>query len=122
MGHCSRKLGGLAAHPTNHEMCSVGDDQSIRVWDLIHHRNLRMVNLDAPARSCMYSPDGVSLVVGAQDNSIYIYDVPNEYAKRATFTKHKRVWDLYRHRCVLKMALDTASRAVAIGTRRMVRS
>ncbi|RHY25309.1 hypothetical protein DYB32_008392 [Aphanomyces invadans] len=24
-----------------------------------------------------------------------------------------RVWDLYRHRCVLKMALDTASRAVA---------
>ncbi|ETV90518.1 hypothetical protein H310_14708 [Aphanomyces invadans] len=64
MGHCSRKLGGLAAHPTNHEMCSVGDDQSIRVWDLIHHRNLRMVNLDAPARSCMYSPDGKIIAVG----------------------------------------------------------
>ncbi|CAK4114222.1 unnamed protein product [Aphanomyces euteiches] len=43
-----------------------------------------------PISVIKYSPDGVSLVVGAQDNSIYIYDVPNEYTKRATFTKHKR--------------------------------
>jgi hypothetical protein len=43
-----------------------------------------------PISVIVYSPDGVSLVVGAQDNIIYIYDVLNEYAKRATFTKHKR--------------------------------
>ena len=37
----------------------------------------------------LYSPDGSSLVCGSYDNSIYIYDVANEYSKRATFTKHK---------------------------------
>ncbi|KAF0683188.1 Aste57867_24752 [Aphanomyces stellatus] len=63
-GHCSRKLGGLAAHPSNLEMCSVGDDQSIRVWDLVHHRNLRVVTLESAARCCMYSPDGKIIVVG----------------------------------------------------------
>ncbi|KAJ0409216.1 hypothetical protein P43SY_006713 [Pythium insidiosum] len=36
-----------------------------------------------------YSPDGQSLVVGALDNVVYIYDVPNNYAKRAVFNKHK---------------------------------
>ncbi|OQR86640.1 microtubule-associated protein [Achlya hypogyna] len=63
-GHCSRKLCGLAAHPTNHEMCSVGDDKSIRVWDLVHHRSLRLVNLEAPARACVYSPDAKLIAVG----------------------------------------------------------
>ncbi|CAK4077358.1 unnamed protein product [Aphanomyces euteiches] len=63
-GHCSRKLGGLAAHPSAHEMCSVGDDQAIRVWDLVHHRSLRCVNLEAPARSCVYSPDAKMIAIG----------------------------------------------------------
>lgn len=36
-----------------------------------------------------YSPDGQSLVVGSLDNSIYIYDVPSSYTKRAVFNKHK---------------------------------
>uniref|UniRef100_K3XBQ4 HELP domain-containing protein n=1 Tax=Globisporangium ultimum (strain ATCC 200006 / CBS 805.95 / DAOM BR144) TaxID=431595 RepID=K3XBQ4_GLOUD len=36
-----------------------------------------------------YSPDGQSLVVGSLDNSIYIYDVPSNYTKRAVFNKHK---------------------------------
>ncbi|EQC40263.1 hypothetical protein SDRG_02167 [Saprolegnia diclina VS20] len=63
-GHCARKLCGLATHPTNHEMCSVGDDKSIRVWDLVHHRSLRLVNLEAPARACVYSPDAKLIAVG----------------------------------------------------------
>ncbi|TMW58376.1 hypothetical protein Poli38472_009935 [Pythium oligandrum] len=36
-----------------------------------------------------YSPDNQSLVVGALDNCVYIYDVPNNYTKRAVFNKHK---------------------------------
>lgn len=36
-----------------------------------------------------FSPDGQSLVVGSLDNSIYIYDVPSNYTKRAVFSKHK---------------------------------
>ncbi|OQR90411.1 microtubule-associated protein [Thraustotheca clavata] len=63
-GHSTRKLCGLATHPLNLEMCSVGDDKSIRIWDLVHHRCLRLVNLEAPARACVYSPDAKLIAVG----------------------------------------------------------
>ncbi|KAG2516785.1 hypothetical protein JM16_007566 [Phytophthora kernoviae] len=36
-----------------------------------------------------FSPDGQSLVCGALDGSVYIYDVPSNYTKRAVFSKHK---------------------------------
>ncbi|KAG3112607.1 Echinoderm microtubule-associated protein-like 6 [Phytophthora idaei] len=36
-----------------------------------------------------FSPGGQSLVCGALDGSVYIYDVPSNYTKRAVFSKHK---------------------------------
>ncbi|KAF1785127.1 EF-Hand 1, calcium-binding site [Phytophthora cactorum] len=36
-----------------------------------------------------FSPDGQSLVCGALDGFVYIYDVPSNYTKRAVFSKHK---------------------------------
>lgn len=35
-----------------------------------------------------YSPDGTLLAVGARDNSIYMYSVPNQYKRKYKFSKH----------------------------------
>jgi microtubule-associated protein-like 6 len=35
-----------------------------------------------------YTPDGATLGVASRDNQIYLYDVHNDYTKRAIFTKH----------------------------------
>ena len=55
-GHCKHELHGLAKHPLRSEYCTVGDDQTVRVWDIVTRRMLRMVKLDTMARSCAYSP------------------------------------------------------------------
>jgi WD40 repeat protein len=35
-----------------------------------------------------YSPDGATLAVGSRDNNIYLYSVPNQYHRKAKFSKH----------------------------------
>ena len=63
-GHCRFQLHGLDKHPMRAEYCTVGDDQTVRVWDIVTRRMLRMVRLDTVARACAYSPDGQRIVVG----------------------------------------------------------
>ncbi|KAL3658491.1 hypothetical protein V7S43_016623 [Phytophthora oleae] len=63
-GHSAFQLHGLSMHPLRRECCSVGDDRTVRVWDLSAHRQLRVAALDAPTRACAYSPDGSSIAVG----------------------------------------------------------
>lgn len=35
-----------------------------------------------------FSPDGTTLAVGARDNSIYLYSVPNQFKRKVKFSKH----------------------------------
>ncbi|DBA05060.1 TPA: hypothetical protein N0F65_000748 [Lagenidium giganteum] len=63
-GHCAFELHGMAVHPLKREFCTAGDDRTVRVWDMTTHRQLRMAVLDAPARTCAYSPDGALIAVG----------------------------------------------------------
>jgi WD40 repeat protein len=35
-----------------------------------------------------FSPDGTFLAVGSRDNSIYLYSVPNQFKRKAKFSKH----------------------------------
>jgi WD40 repeat protein/Ca2+-binding EF-hand superfamily protein len=63
-GHCKHELWGLAMNPTKPEYCTVGDDHSVRLWDLKTRALLKMVMLDTMARCCSYSPDGQVIVVG----------------------------------------------------------
>lgn len=63
-GHFAFELHGLDAHPIKKEFCTVGDDRTVRIWDMASHKQLRMALLDAPSRSCAYSPDGSLIAVG----------------------------------------------------------
>jgi microtubule-associated protein-like 6 len=68
-GHCTEGgLHGLAVHPTKPEYVTVGDDMTVRRWDLLQRKQLDMVKLDCMARCVSYSPDGVLLVVGLGGN------------------------------------------------------
>mmetsp|Transcript_11841 Transcript_11841/g.21676 ORF Transcript_11841/g.21676 Transcript_11841/m.21676 type:complete len:2327 (-) Transcript_11841:669-7649(-) len=62
--HYTGELHGLAVHPHKAEYCTVGDDQTVRIWDVETKRMTRMVKLDTKARACAYSPDGTLIAVG----------------------------------------------------------
>jgi hypothetical protein len=61
---CSGEVCGLAAHPIRDEFVTVGDDATLRVYDLNTHRLLRMTRLAGPSRCVAYSPDGTRLAIG----------------------------------------------------------
>ena len=63
-GHCRHEVHGLAMSPIKPEYCTVGDDQTVRIWDLKTRALIKMVMLDTMARTCRYSPDGALIVVG----------------------------------------------------------
>ncbi len=65
MVHCySGELHGVSNHPVRDEIATVGDDGTLRIYDLNTHRLLRMTKLPAPSRCCAYSPDGTKIAVG----------------------------------------------------------
>jgi len=64
VGHFSGTLCGLAVHPMKQEYCTVGDDKTVRVWDLVTKHLVKMTTLDTPARAVSYAPDGDFIVVG----------------------------------------------------------
>ena len=64
VGHNKGKLCGLAVHPMKAEYCTVGDDCTVRVWDIVTKHLVKMTKLDTPARAVGYAPDGDFIVVG----------------------------------------------------------
>lgn len=69
-GHFHGELWGLAVHPHKQQVCTVGDDQTLRIWDLETKRELRSVRLDCPGRACAYSGDGKLIAVGLGSDGI----------------------------------------------------
>ncbi|KAF1333559.1 Microtubule-associated protein, partial [Globisporangium splendens] len=51
-GHYNMEVWGLACHPKKSEYCTVGDDQTLRVWCLRTKVQLRTKKLDCMARVC----------------------------------------------------------------------
>ncbi|ETP32383.1 hypothetical protein F442_18894 [Phytophthora nicotianae P10297] len=63
-GHFQGELWGLDTHPTKQQCCTVGDDQTLRVWDLAEKYELGFLELPIPGRACTYSGDGKLIAVG----------------------------------------------------------
>jgi microtubule-associated protein-like 6 len=64
-GHYSGKVCGIACNPTNPaEYCTVGGDKTVRIFDAIQKKVVKMVVLDTMAMCVAYSPDGSQIAVG----------------------------------------------------------
>eukprot|EP00602_Paraphysomonas_sp_CaronLab_P006133 CAMPEP_0185021562 /NCGR_PEP_ID=MMETSP1103-20130426/4257_1 /TAXON_ID=36769 /ORGANISM="Paraphysomonas bandaiensis, Strain Caron Lab Isolate" /LENGTH=2261 /DNA_ID=CAMNT_0027553167 /DNA_START=29 /DNA_END=6811 /DNA_ORIENTATION=- len=63
--HYNVRVGGVATHPTNSKLfCSVGADKSVRVFDCVLHKQVKVSLFDTMAKSVAYSPDGQLVFVG----------------------------------------------------------
>lgn len=64
VGHFKDELWGLSAHPKKLEFCTVGDDRTLRIWDIESNKQLRAIKIDSMTRACAYSPDGSKIAIG----------------------------------------------------------
>jgi microtubule-associated protein-like 6 len=63
--HSKPRICGLACHPYRADLvCTVGDDQTVRVFDLSLKRQVKMCTMDSKAYSCRYTTDGQAIVIG----------------------------------------------------------
>eukprot|EP00981_Chlorochromonas_danica_P009096 scaffold2486_cov169-Ochromonas_danica.AAC.15 len=63
-GHCNDEVWGIATHPTLPEYCTVGDDKTLRFYDLLENETKVIVPLGFISRCCSYNYNGTLLAVG----------------------------------------------------------
>lgn len=63
-GHYKDELWGIDVCPQRGEFCTVGDDSTLRIFNLDGKSQLVCKDLGIPARCCAYSPDGSIIAVG----------------------------------------------------------
>ncbi|XP_066956728.1 echinoderm microtubule-associated protein-like 6 isoform X2 [Macrobrachium rosenbergii] len=76
-GHGKGEVWGLDTHPLKPEAVTVGDDNSLRRWDLVDRLPLGSANLRKTARCVHFHPTAAFLVVGFLDGSIAMYLYPS---------------------------------------------
>ena len=54
----------LQVHPERAEYATVGDDGTLRIWDAVSRKQLRMKTLGGMSRAVAYSPDGKYIAIG----------------------------------------------------------
>ena len=97
--HCAGQLWGLAAHPSRHQVCTVGDDATVRIFDLLSRKLLKLSTIpgwaQSPARCATYSPCGTLVAVGlSADNVLHPpppLDIDAELDARANNTGNEDV-------------------------------
>lgn len=60
----NQKKVSIALHPVNTILASVGDDETLRMWDISKHSIIVSKNLGTQATCLAFSPDGTYLAVG----------------------------------------------------------
>jgi microtubule-associated protein-like 6 len=83
--HNRGELWGLATHPTNADIvATVGDDGTVRIWDIRTNIMLKCFNLGHSARSVVWHPSGTVLAVGLYET------VKAGYSKKTNKSTRKK--------------------------------
>lgn len=76
---------GIALHPIYSVMASVGDDETLRMWDIAKHSIIVSKNLGTQASCLSFSPDGSFLVVGLVNGVFLLLDSKIEKLNFGTY-------------------------------------
>ncbi len=91
--HCEGELWGLTTHPSRYEYCTVGDDATIRIYDMVSKKMLKSTKVpgwaQSPARCATYSPKGHLLAVGLSVNDVLAPPPPMDVDPFAAAEKEK---------------------------------
>jgi microtubule-associated protein-like 6 len=64
-GHYHQTLCGLATHPTQSKFfCTVGNDKTVRIFNAVEKRQMKVSLLDTMGHCCTYSKDGTIIIIG----------------------------------------------------------
>ena len=63
IGSCGELL-GLAVHPLRHEVCTVGSDSALKIFDIPTKSVVRIAWLKKPANCAVYAPSGEFICIG----------------------------------------------------------
>ena len=72
--HFEGELWGLANHPTNTEMITVGRDAMLAVWDMPTRKQKINVKLEGPADAVAISNSAQHIAVGFINGKVTIFD------------------------------------------------
>jgi microtubule-associated protein-like 6 len=73
-GHFDKELWALACHPHKSEICTVGQDCMLALWDIPTRKQKAAVKVENSSMACSYSPDGTYIVIGCENGKIIIFD------------------------------------------------
>ena len=78
-GHSAIGCGGLSICKPRQEICTVGDDGTLRIWDLNSHILLKMAKFDAQLKCVCYSPSGDLIAIGMGPRAFAEEDSTEEF-------------------------------------------
>jgi WD40 repeat protein len=64
IGHYSGTVKSIAVHPSKFEFVTVGDDKTLRVYDMNTKSQIKLANFDGDVSVAIYSPVGDTIAVG----------------------------------------------------------
>jgi WD40 repeat protein len=64
----------VAVSPSGDLLASAGDDGSIRLWEILSHKNLTTLTHGSPVLSIAFSNNGRLLALGGKDGTIKVWD------------------------------------------------
>lgn len=63
-GHSKETLSGLSMRPDGRVYATVGDDSTLRLWDIDSMSLIKSFRLEMASRACTYCPDGSMIAIG----------------------------------------------------------
>eukprot|EP00795_Rhopilema_esculentum_P003114 gene3114-1413_t len=73
-GHGEGEVWGLAQHPSEPICATVGDDCTLRVWNLADNKMIKIRKFPIAGRCVGFSPNGKAIVVGMKNGSFAVVD------------------------------------------------